>query len=235
MEGSDQHGGLIAKRCGGHSSPRRGAQHHDSVQQSGAESGVPAPHARSLPERTRPIIRASPKQVIALGLWLNTARATDEGSMGLTASGRPWRPLLTLPEELLIAGSLGGGIHAGHPNAASPDRTILGPRLLFRERVEAGYQRTPGCGCRSCGTTCRMRGWRRTTRGSPTLAPGSASPCEPGSTLDASAWLWTRTLMGRSHHPAWCGTDVSFVLRRTRRSSWCAPRIPRGYDADFNR
>jgi lipid A 3-O-deacylase len=75
-----------------------------------------------------------------LGLSINTAGATDYGYVGLTWSGRPWRPLLALPEGLFIAGSLGGGAHDGHRNAGPPDRKILGSRLLFRESVEAGYQ-----------------------------------------------------------------------------------------------
>lgn len=77
-----------------------------------------------------------------LGLSLNTAGATDYGYVGLTWSGRPWRPLLALPEGRCIAGSLGGGIHDGHRNAGPPDRKILGSRLLFRESVEAEYQLT---------------------------------------------------------------------------------------------
>ncbi len=78
-----------------------------------------------------------------LGLSLNTAGATDSAYLGLTWSGQPWRPLLTLPEGLFVAGSLGGGIHDGHLNTAPPDRKVLGSRLLFRESVEAGYQLTP--------------------------------------------------------------------------------------------
>jgi lipid A 3-O-deacylase len=78
-----------------------------------------------------------------LGLALNTAGATDYAYLGLTWSGRPWRPLITLPEGLFIAGSLGGGLHDGPLNAAPPDRKVLGSRLLFRESVEAGYQLTP--------------------------------------------------------------------------------------------
>jgi lipid A 3-O-deacylase len=77
-----------------------------------------------------------------LGLSINTAGATDYGYVGLTWSGRPWRPLLALPEGLFITGSLGGSVHDGHLNAAPPDRKILGSRLLFRESVEAGYQLT---------------------------------------------------------------------------------------------
>jgi lipid A 3-O-deacylase len=77
-----------------------------------------------------------------LGVSLNTAGATDYAYLGLTWSGRPWRPLLTLPEGLFVAGSLGGGIHDGHRNAGPPDRKRLGSRLLFRESVEAGYQLT---------------------------------------------------------------------------------------------
>jgi len=77
-----------------------------------------------------------------LGLSLNTAGATNYAYVGLTWSGRPWRPLLTLPEGLFAAGSLGGGIHDGHLNSAPPDRKVLGSRLLFRESVEAGYQLT---------------------------------------------------------------------------------------------
>jgi hypothetical protein len=71
------------------------------------------------------------------------AGATDYGYIGLTWSGRPWRPLLALPEGLFVAGSLGGGIHAGHLTAGPPDRKLLGSRLLFRESVEAGSQLTP--------------------------------------------------------------------------------------------
>jgi lipid A 3-O-deacylase len=78
-----------------------------------------------------------------LGLSLNSAGATDYAYLGLTWSGRPWRPLLTLPEGLFIAGSLGGGLHDGYLNAAPPDRKVLGSRLLFRGSVEAGYQLTP--------------------------------------------------------------------------------------------
>jgi len=77
-----------------------------------------------------------------LGLSLNTAGATDYAYVGLTWSGRPWRPLLALPEGLFVAGSLGGGVHDGHCNAAPPERKVLGSRLLFRESVEAGYQLT---------------------------------------------------------------------------------------------
>jgi lipid A 3-O-deacylase len=77
-----------------------------------------------------------------LGLSLNTAGATDYAYVGLTWTGRPWRPLLALPEGLFAAGSLGGGVHDGHLNTAPPERQILGSRLLFRESVEAGYQLT---------------------------------------------------------------------------------------------
>jgi lipid A 3-O-deacylase len=77
-----------------------------------------------------------------LGLSINTAGATDYGYIGLTWSGRPWRPLLTLPEGLFVAGSLGGGLHDGYLNSGPPDRKVLGSRLLFRESVEAGYQLT---------------------------------------------------------------------------------------------
>ena len=77
-----------------------------------------------------------------LGLSLNTAGATDYGYLGLTWSGRPWHRLLTLPEGLFVAGSLGGGLHDGHLNSGPPDRKLLGSRLLFRESVEAGYQLT---------------------------------------------------------------------------------------------
>jgi lipid A 3-O-deacylase len=78
-----------------------------------------------------------------LGLSINMVGATDYGYIGLTWSGRPWRPLLALPEGLFVAGSLGGGIHDGHLTAGPPDRKLLGSRLLFRESVEAGYQLTP--------------------------------------------------------------------------------------------
>jgi lipid A 3-O-deacylase len=77
-----------------------------------------------------------------LGLSLNTAGATDYAYVGLTWSGRPWHPLLALPEGLFVAGSLGGGVHDGHRNTTLPDRKSLGSRLLFRESVEAGYQLT---------------------------------------------------------------------------------------------
>jgi lipid A 3-O-deacylase len=77
-----------------------------------------------------------------LGVSINTAGHTDYGYLGLTWSGRPWRPLLALPEGLFAAGSLGGGVHDGHRNTAPPERKILGSRLLFRESVEAGYQLT---------------------------------------------------------------------------------------------
>jgi lipid A 3-O-deacylase len=77
-----------------------------------------------------------------LGLSLNTAGATDYAYVGLTWSGRPWRSLLTLPEGLFVAGSLGGGIHNGYLYSAPPDRKVLGSRLLFRESGEAGYQLT---------------------------------------------------------------------------------------------
>jgi lipid A 3-O-deacylase len=77
-----------------------------------------------------------------LGLSINTAGATDYGYVGLTWSGRPWRPLLTLPDALFVAGSLGGSVHDGYLSAGPPDRKILGSRLLFRESVEAGYQFT---------------------------------------------------------------------------------------------
>jgi len=77
-----------------------------------------------------------------LGLSINTAGATDYGYIGLTWSGRPWRPLLTLPEGLFVAGSLGGSVHDGYLNTAPPERKRLGSRLLFRESVEVGYQLT---------------------------------------------------------------------------------------------
>jgi lipid A 3-O-deacylase len=77
-----------------------------------------------------------------LGLSLNTAGATDYAYVGLTWSGRPWHPLLALPEGLFVAGSLGGGVHDGYRNTTLPERKSLGSRLLFRESVEAGYQLT---------------------------------------------------------------------------------------------
>jgi lipid A 3-O-deacylase len=77
-----------------------------------------------------------------LGFSLNTAGATDYAYVGLTWSGRPWHPLLALPEGLFVAGSLGGGVHDGHRNTVLPERKSLGSRLLFRESVEAGYQLT---------------------------------------------------------------------------------------------
>src|SRR5262249_22141011 len=79
-----------------------------------------------------------------LGLAVNTAGATDYAYMGLTWSGRPWHPLLALPEALFIAGSFGGAIHDGHLDTAPPDRKRLGSRLLFRESAEVGYQLTRG-------------------------------------------------------------------------------------------
>lgn len=42
-----------------------------------------------------------------LGVVVNTAGATDYGYLGLTWSGRPWRPLLPVPDGLFVAGSLG--------------------------------------------------------------------------------------------------------------------------------
>ena len=77
-----------------------------------------------------------------LGLSLNTAGATNYAYGGLTWRGRPWHRLLTLPEGLFVAGSLGGGIHDGQLHSGPPDRKLLGSRLLFRESVEAGYQLT---------------------------------------------------------------------------------------------
>ena len=77
-----------------------------------------------------------------LGVSINTAGQTNYGYIGITWSGRPWRSLLTLPEGLFVAGSLGGGLHDGHLNSGPPDRKLLGSRLLFRESVEAGYQLT---------------------------------------------------------------------------------------------
>jgi lipid A 3-O-deacylase len=77
-----------------------------------------------------------------LGLSINTAGATNYAYAGLTWRSRPWCRLLTLPEGLFIAGSLGGGIHDGHLNSGPLDRKVLGSRLLFRESVEAGYQLT---------------------------------------------------------------------------------------------
>jgi lipid A 3-O-deacylase len=78
-----------------------------------------------------------------LGGTINTAGKTNDVYGGLTWSGRPWRPLLALPDALFIAGSLGGGIHDGYLNTAPPERKRLGSRLLFRESVEVGYQLTP--------------------------------------------------------------------------------------------
>jgi len=75
-----------------------------------------------------------------LGLSVNTAGATDYAYIGLTWSGRPWRPLLALPEALFVAGSLEGGAHDGSLNTAPSERKRLGSRLLFREGVEVGYQ-----------------------------------------------------------------------------------------------
>jgi hypothetical protein len=77
-----------------------------------------------------------------LGVSVNTAGQTDYGYLGLTWSGRPWRPLLTLPEGLFVAGSLGGAAHDGYLNTAPPGRKRLGSRLLFRESAEVGYQLT---------------------------------------------------------------------------------------------
>ncbi len=77
-----------------------------------------------------------------LGVSVNTAGQTDYGYVGLTWSGRPWRPLLALSEALFVAGSLGGGAHDGYLNTAPPGRKRLGSRLLFRESVEVGYQLT---------------------------------------------------------------------------------------------
>ena len=77
-----------------------------------------------------------------LGVSINTAGQTDYGYIGLTWSGRPWRPLLMLPEGLFVAGSLGGVAHDGYLNTAPPGRKRLGSRLLFRESAEVGYQLT---------------------------------------------------------------------------------------------
>jgi lipid A 3-O-deacylase len=77
-----------------------------------------------------------------LGVSINTAGQTDYGYIGLTWSGRPWRPLLTLPEGLFVAGSLGGAAHDGYLNTAPPGRKRLGSRLQFRESAEVGYQLT---------------------------------------------------------------------------------------------
>jgi len=78
-----------------------------------------------------------------LGVSVNTAGATDYGYLGLTWRGRPWHPLLALPDGLFVAGSLGGAIHDGHLDSAPPERKRLGSRLQFRYSVEAGYQFTP--------------------------------------------------------------------------------------------
>ena len=77
-----------------------------------------------------------------LGFSANTAGATDYGYLGLTWCGRPWRPLLTLPDGLFVAGSLGGAIHDGYLNTAPPEHKLLGTRLLFRYSIEGGYQLT---------------------------------------------------------------------------------------------
>jgi len=77
-----------------------------------------------------------------LGVSINTAGQTDYGYLGLTWSGRPWRPLLALPEGLFVAGSLGGVAHDGYLNTAPPGRKRLGSRLLLRESAEVGYQLT---------------------------------------------------------------------------------------------
>jgi lipid A 3-O-deacylase len=77
-----------------------------------------------------------------LGVSINTAGQTDYGYIGLTWRGRPWRPLLALPEGLFVAGSLGGVAHDGYLNTAPPGRKRLGSRLLFRESAEVGYQLT---------------------------------------------------------------------------------------------
>jgi len=77
-----------------------------------------------------------------LGVSVNTAGQTEYGYVGLTWCGRPWRPLLALPEGLFVAGSLGGAVHDGYLNTAPPGRKRLGSRLLFRESVEVGYQLT---------------------------------------------------------------------------------------------
>jgi lipid A 3-O-deacylase len=79
-----------------------------------------------------------------LGGALNTAGQTNYGYVGLTWSGRPWRPLLKLPDALFVAGSLGGGVHDGYLNTAPAGRKRLGSRFLFRESVEGGYQLTRG-------------------------------------------------------------------------------------------
>jgi hypothetical protein len=60
----------------------------------------------------------------------------------LTWRGRPWRPLLPLPEGLFVAGSLGGALHDGYLNTAPPEHKLLGTRLLFRYSLEGGYQLT---------------------------------------------------------------------------------------------
>jgi lipid A 3-O-deacylase len=77
-----------------------------------------------------------------LGVSINTAGQTNYGYIGITWSGRPWRSLLTLPEGLFVAGSLGGAAHDGYLNTAPPGRKRLGSRLQFRESAEVGYQLT---------------------------------------------------------------------------------------------
>jgi len=89
-----------------------------------------------------PFLRGLGAPRLHLGLSVNTAGATDYGYVGLTWSGRPWRPLLALPDALFVAGSLGGSLHDGHLTTAPPERKRLGSRLLFRESVEVGYQLT---------------------------------------------------------------------------------------------
>ena len=79
-----------------------------------------------------------------LGVSANTAGATDYGYLGLTWRGRPWQPLLPLPDGLFVAGSLGGALHDGYLNTAPPGHKLLGTRLLFRYSVEGGYQLTRG-------------------------------------------------------------------------------------------
>ena len=120
-----------------HDQPDGEADRHDDGDDDGSEGG--SGHVSSSFRERRRWPAPSAEHRLG-GLW--SARCRWEWWWSCLHGGRPWRPLLALPEGLFVAGSLGGVAHDGYLNTAPPGRKRLGSRLLFRESAEVGYQLT---------------------------------------------------------------------------------------------
>src|SRR5260370_13661497 len=78
-----------------------------------------------------------------IGADINTARNTSDGYFRLTLGIMLIQSLFGASDGVFVNGSLGGAVADGYINSAPANRHWLGPRVLFRESAELGYQLGP--------------------------------------------------------------------------------------------